>query len=194
MEREVLEQIIATSSSQHEDGLRVKIGETLESVDSQNLTPFFSGTQICLKITCSLSHPAPPSTWPGSLATHQKAAATWRWWPAWLQEGWWWPCGRYCHHTWRDCTLWRGPPTSPMRRPSYNLVFSPWAPWALWCEDHDGFELVNIWREFAKRKGLWIAPKGHRELTDMLLSQFKISAAIKPINKTIYQLITIIFL
>merc|ERR1711962_1189677 len=25
---------------------------------------------------CSLSHPAPPSTWPGSLATHQKAAAT----------------------------------------------------------------------------------------------------------------------
>ena len=33
MEREVLEQIIATSSSQHEDGLRVKIGETLKSVD-----------------------------------------------------------------------------------------------------------------------------------------------------------------
>ena len=76
MESEVLEQIMATSSSQHEDGLRVKIGETLKSVDSQNLIAFFSGTQICLKITCSLSHPAPPSTWPGSLATHQKAAAT----------------------------------------------------------------------------------------------------------------------
>ena len=76
MEREVLEQIIATSSSQQEDGLRVKIGETLKSVDSQNLIAFFSGIQICLKITCSLSHPAPPSTWPGSLATHQKAAAT----------------------------------------------------------------------------------------------------------------------